>query len=324
MNLQTINPEVVGLTQILEESPMTEQEQKELNQSLAAIESSDCRGAKYQMHRDLELGRELLKISRHKTYRGTNGGRSWNQFLKEETPKIMAKKEAMDFNKANRLKAFYQFRNEILLELAPEDMPLPSAPYQLESIVGTIGKDPNLAIEIWKAACSMAGKNKVPSKRQVREAYTNSLSPKQLERRSNQQQIKKDADIELFKKYNRDIQDKKYQTTTPEIKAWELDKIDNSLDAVSLCKQISTACHNAKETLSTLKFSIYNLVHKEGSQVLKDLKNVDAGVYSVNTLESQINELQKELDQLTDLVINEYDPKEDKPLDISAMPRRND
>ena len=317
MNLQTINPEVVGLTQILEESPMTEQEQKELIEAETSIKAS----FKDRMERDLAIGEGLLRISRHKLYRGVDGGRTWEQYLKEESTKLTGNPEPIKLDTARNLRAFYRFRNEILLE-SDVRLPLPTAPYQLRPLVGTISENPNEAVDLWKAACSQVGKDKVPSMSIVQDVYLRTRSPKQLQDREKRQAKANEAVFDSFKKYNRDIQDKKDQTTTPEIKAWELDKIDNSLDAVSLCKQISTACHNAKETLSTLKFSIYNLVHKEGSQVLKDLKNVDAGVYSVNTLESQINELQKELDQLTDLVVNEYDPKEDKPLDIAAMPRR--
>ena len=319
MNLETINPEVVGLTQILEESPMTEQEQKELIEEETIIQASFKSGIEL----DLVIGKALLRISRHKLYRGTDGGRTWEQYLKEESPKLTGNPEPLKFDAANRLKAFYRFRNEILLESANWPT-LPSSPSQLRPLVGTINENPDLAVEIWKGACSVVGKEKIPTMAVVQDVYLRTRTSKQLQDREKRQGKANEAVFDSFAKYNRDIQDKKDQTSSPEIKAWELDKIDNSLDAVALCKQISTACHNAKETLSTLKFSIYNLVHKEGSQVLKDLKNVDAGVYSVNNLESQINELQKELDQLTDLVINEYDPKEDKPLDISAMPRRND
>ena len=319
MNLETINPDVVGLTQILEESPMTEQEQKELIETETSIKAS----FKGRMERDLAIGEGLLRISRHKLYRGADGGRTWEQYLKEESPKLTGNPDPIKLETARHLRAFYRFRNEILLE-SNNCLTLPTSSSQLRPLVGTISDNPDLAVDIWKSACSVSGKNKVPSMSIVQDVYLRTRSPKQLQDREKRQGKANEAVFDSFKKYNRDIQDKKDQTTIPEIKAWELDKIDNSLDAVSLCKQISTACHNAKETLSTLKFSIYNLVHKEGSQVLKDLKNVDAGVYSVNNLESQINELQKELDQLTDLVINEYDPKEDKPLDISAMPRRND
>lgn len=319
MNLQTINPEVVGLTQILEESPMTEQEQKELIETETSIKAS----FKDRMERDLAIGEGLLRISRHKLYRGADGGRTWEQYLKEESSKLTGNPDPLKLDTARHLRAFYQFRNEILLESDP-GLVLPTASKQVRPLIGEISANPKAAIEIWKAACSTAGTKKVPSFSQVQDVYLRTRSPKQLQDREKRQGKANEAVFDSFAKYNRDIQDKKDQTTTPEIKAWELDKIDNSLDAVALCKQISTACHNAKETLSTLKFSIYNLVHKEGSQVLKDLKNVDAGVYSVSNLESQINELQKELDQLTDLVVNEYDPKEDKPLDISSMPRRND
>jgi hypothetical protein len=78
MDLQIINPEVVGHTEILEGSPMTEQEQKELIETETSIKAS----FKDRMERDLAIGEGLLRISRHKLYRGVDGGRTWEQYLK--------------------------------------------------------------------------------------------------------------------------------------------------------------------------------------------------------------------------------------------------
>ena len=56
----SIIPEIVGQTEILEESPMTEQEQKELIETETVIKSS----FQGKMERDLAIGAALLKIKR--------------------------------------------------------------------------------------------------------------------------------------------------------------------------------------------------------------------------------------------------------------------
>ena len=82
-----IIPEIVGQTEILEESPMTEQEQKELIETETVIKSS----FQGKMERDLAIGAGLLKIKRQKLYRGANGGRLWVDYLKEESAKLALK-----------------------------------------------------------------------------------------------------------------------------------------------------------------------------------------------------------------------------------------
>ena len=72
-----ITPDVVGYTEILEESPMTEQEQKELIETETVIKSS----FQGKMERDLAIGAGLLKIKIQKLYRGVNGGRLWRDYL---------------------------------------------------------------------------------------------------------------------------------------------------------------------------------------------------------------------------------------------------
>ena len=57
-----IIPEVVGQTEILEESPMTKQEQKELVETETVIKAS----FQGKMERDLAIGAGLLKIKRQK------------------------------------------------------------------------------------------------------------------------------------------------------------------------------------------------------------------------------------------------------------------
>ena len=108
-----ITPDVVGYTEILEESPMTEQEQKELIETETVIKSS----FQGKMERDLAIGAGLLKIKRQKLYRGINGGRLWPDYLKEESAKLTSNSEPITQKDAINLRGFYEFRCEILQEL---------------------------------------------------------------------------------------------------------------------------------------------------------------------------------------------------------------
>ncbi len=105
-----IIPEIVGQTEILEESPMTEQEQKELIETETVIKSS----FQGKMERDLAIGAALLKIKRHKLYRGIKGGRSWPDYLKEESSKLTGSSSPITQDSARDLRGFYEFRCEIL------------------------------------------------------------------------------------------------------------------------------------------------------------------------------------------------------------------
>ena len=73
-----IIPEVLDV-EILENSPMTEAEDKELVIVKTAITAAYAD----KLERDLAIGAGLLKIFRQKLYRGKEGGRTWEQWLKE-------------------------------------------------------------------------------------------------------------------------------------------------------------------------------------------------------------------------------------------------
>ena len=179
-----IIPEIVGQTEILEESPMTEQEQKELIETETVIKSS----FQGKMERDLAIGAGLLKIKRQKLYRGANGGRLWVDYLKEESAKLTGNAEPISDQLARNLRGFYEFRCEILQDLYNYII-LPTNKSQVTPILGYL-KNPKEAVEIWKAACSEAGSNKVPTYHQVNRAYYSyrtqiSSTQKQPELKSN-------------------------------------------------------------------------------------------------------------------------------------------
>jgi hypothetical protein len=87
-----ITPEVMGLeTQIFEDSPMTESEEKELVIVKTAIKTAYAD----KLERDLAIGAGLLQIFRRKLYRGPSGGRNWEQWLADESAELTAGKGAL-------------------------------------------------------------------------------------------------------------------------------------------------------------------------------------------------------------------------------------
>tara|TARA_R100000655_G_scaffold36065_1_gene70014 strand:- start:206 stop:1156 length:951 start_codon:yes stop_codon:yes gene_type:complete len=312
-----IVPEIVGHTEILEGSPMTEQEQKELIETETSIKAS----FEDRMERDLAIGKGLLKISRHKLYRGTGGGRTWEQYLKEESSKLTGNPDPLKVETARHLRAFYKFRNEILLE-SNARLPLPTAPYQLRSLVGTISENPVLAIDIWKSACSVVGENKVPSMSIVQDVYLRTRSQKQLEKRNDNQQKKKEADIESFKKYNREVQDKNQEEEykTP---VWELEPKKGDTDVCAECKKLSQAIHNAEESLSSLHGILYHQLNSYGSAYIETMKQFDAGVYSVNDIEDKIAALDSQTKYLVELLDKDLEPNDlVSEIEVEQMPTR--
>jgi len=102
-----IIPEVFDTsTQILETSPMTESEEKELVIVKTAIQTAYAD----KLERDLAIGAGLLQIFRRKLYRGKQGGRSWENWLTEESADLTAGRGPLGKDTALYLRGFYQLR----------------------------------------------------------------------------------------------------------------------------------------------------------------------------------------------------------------------
>ena len=123
-----IVPEIVNV-EILEESSMTEAEEKELVIVKTAIRTAYGN----RMEQDLAIGAGLNKIYNRKLYRGSKGGRSWKKWLEEESDEITAGRGPLKLDTARRLSGFYEFRCEVLRPTASwsQDLPLPTSPKQI-------------------------------------------------------------------------------------------------------------------------------------------------------------------------------------------------
>ena len=301
-----ITPDVVGYTEILEESPMTEQEQKELIETETVIKTS----FQGKMERDLAIGAGLLKIKRQKLYRGINGGRLWPDYLKEESAKLTSNSEPITQKDAINLRGFYEFRCEILQELNYHSI-LPTNKTQVVPLLGYL-KNPKEAVEIWKAACSEAGSNKVPTYHQVNRAYYSYRT--QISSTQKQPELKSNDNLETVS-----ISDTTNQTSTnttyeepktSTIPVWEQERNTQEVDPYSECKKLHDVLFEAEKSLQNLHGVLYHQVNKYGSAYLNQMKQFDAGIYSVSDIDKKIDSLHEQTDYLVDLLQKQVEPND--------------
>jgi len=299
-----ITPEVMGLeTQIFEESPMTEQETKELVSVKTAIRTAYTE----KLERDLAIGAGLLRIFRRKLYRGPSGGRTWEQWLADESAELTAGGGALDRHDASRLRGFYQFRVEVLQERAPgrEAIQLPTAAKQVRPLLGQLDTHPEAALEMWKAACSQAGKGKVPTFDQVNRAALAYKANEANEARRLSTSRPESPARPAPAVAPEPARDYSPQPTAPAptIPAWELEKGDTSLDAGAECKRITLAINDAQKAIGLLRGILYSQINKHGRDYLGVLRQVDAGVYSLHSIDDQIHQMGEDIAFISELLI---------------------
>jgi hypothetical protein len=333
-----ITPEVVGLeTTILEDSPMTDAEEKELVIVKTAIKTAYAD----KLERDLAIGAGLLQIFRRKLYRGPSGGRTWEQWLADESAELTAGGGALDRHDASRLRGFYQFRVEVLQPRAGrrEDLPLPVSPYQVRPLLGQLDTHPEAALDMWKAACSQAGQGKVPTFDQVNRAALahKANEANEARRLSSAQQAAQQKAVSASVASRPEaparpapsaipepVRDYSPQPTTPSIPAWELEKEDTSLDAGAECKRITLAINDAHKAIGMLRGILYSQINKHGRDYLGVLRQVDAGVYSLHNIDDQVQQMGEDIDFIFELLTADVGEGElaQATVDAAAFPTR--
>ena len=300
-----ITPDVVGYTEILEESPMTEQEQKELIETETVIKTS----FQGKMERDLAIGAALLKIKRHKLYRGIKGGRSWPDYLKEESSKLTGSSSPITQDSARDLRGFYEFRCEILQQ-SDESQILPTNKTQVKPFIAYL-KKPEEAIKIWKTACSEAGSNKVPTFHQVNRAYYSYRT--QISSTEKQPELKSDNNVKTVSYTEPTYQTstnttyEQPKTTTP---VWEQERNTQEVDPYSECKKLHDVLYEAEKSLQNLHGVLYHQINKYGSAYLKQMKQFDAGIYSVSDIDQKVDSLNDQTAYLVDLLQKDIQPND--------------
>ena len=130
-----ITPEVVGLeTQIFEDTPMTPAEQRKL------VELETCIKTKLgnKMEADLAIGGALLQIQRERLYRSPEGGRRFDDYIKEDSHRLTPDSQPISVDSASYLRGFYYFREEVLAAghgREGSSLPLPTAARQVRPLL---------------------------------------------------------------------------------------------------------------------------------------------------------------------------------------------
>lgn len=301
-------------TQIFEDSPMTESEEKELVIVKTAIKTAYAD----KLERDLAIGAGLLQIFRRKLYRGPSGGRTWEQWLADESAELTAGRGSIAMATSNYLRGFYQFRVEMLRGASPGSagLPLPTSPKQVRPIISQLDTHPEAAVEMWKAAVADA-KGKVPTFDQVNRAALahKANEANEARRLSPAQQAAQQKAVSASVASRPEaparpapavapepIRDYSPQPTTPSIPAWELEKEDTSLDAGAECKRITLAINDAHKAIGMLRGILYSQINKHGRDYLGFLRQVDAGVYSLHNIDDQVQQMGEDIDFIFELL----------------------
>lgn len=359
MTSTAIQPEVVELDdqpQVLESSPITAAEVQSRHRRMVKIKAAQLD----KMEKDLLIGKELLEITRTKEYRGIKEGESgltFEDWLQQESAQMMPDERAMGKDTANRLRGFFYFRNEVLLSDAPgrgsTSVPLPTAAKQVRPLLFLLDylrRDTHSdnrktyeerraaeakAIEIWQGACAQA--KGVPTFEQVNAARIADSAAEQHRLRGSSQNRAQSSisptPQEIMEMANHEahencepspFSDYSPEPPSPTVPAWELKTHDDSVDAGAECKRITQALNDAFKALATLRGILYSQTNKYGSDYLNFLRQVDAGVYSLNNIDDQVQQMGDDVDFIADLLTADVGEGElsRSTIDVTAVPHR--
>jgi len=324
----SIIPEIVGQTEILEESPMTSQELQRKVELETIFKSADTS----QEEKRLIQGKALLQICREKLYRGNDGGRSFEEYLKQDSHNLTANNESIELRTSHNLRAFYMFRCEILPKVKTFSL-LPSAShcYQLLGYLPTPSKNPDKynsddlekikkAINIWKSACGKVGANNPNTKLKLPNVNTVAELARDQRTKDSQTQFKPDQQqqsVETLKQvYNPSTESANryvtptYEDDSPPIKTYEQERNTQEVDAFSECKRLFDVLDAAETSLQNLHGVLYHQINKYGSAYLDQIKQFDAGLYSVSDIDEKIDSLNDQTAYLVDLLQKDIQPND--------------
>jgi len=317
------------LTTVLEDSPMTDAEQKQL----VIVKTQIITAYASKLDQDLAIGAALLQIFRRKLYRGESGGRTWKQWLIDESAELTCGRGPIGEDTSQRLRGFYKFRCEVLQSSAkwPTDgIPLPASPAQVRPLLGQLDSYPEAALEMWKAACAQAGKGNLPTFDQVNRAAlaykaNQANEARRLSAEEQAKQINATAASLAARQQPQPAQDRSPQPTTqPTIPAWDIQRDDSALDAAAECRKVTSAITDAARTISTLRGILYTQVNTYGRDYLGFLRQVDAGVYSLHDIDNQIAQLAEDVHFISELLTADVGEGElaQSTIDINSFPTR--
>jgi hypothetical protein len=221
--------------------------------------------------------------------------REFEDFLKEDSKKFFKRHKSLSLDTAKKYQAFYLLCNKMLSYCNYSE---PIIISQIVPMMHLILTDIDNAVEVWKGALACKGEKEYPSKDDVQHAFI-LHGPKKAATLRVQHQKDKFYNQPKFKKQEVEEESTNFIeepiAEKPQISFNELEKYDGSIDPSVKCKAIASSYHQAKESLSRFKFTLYNFIQENGVEALNELKNIDVGVYSINDLDNKIKILEQDL-----------------------------
>ena len=323
-----IVPEIVDV-EILENSAMTIAEQEEL----ILLETEISSAYADRLEQDLAIGKALTQIFRRRLYRGKDGGRDWETWLADCSAKFTQGRGPLTKKPALYLRGFYQFRCEVLLKGSGRspDIPLPASPTQIRPLLAQLETHPEAAVEMWKAACADAARDtpgKIPSYDHVqRAALAYKANANNAARRvtpAREEINRRATEISSQVRAERAADPEPQPVTEPTVPGWTLQKDDGALDAIEECKEITRAINKAHEAVGLLRGILYKRISVHGRDYMGFLRQVDAGVYSLSTIDHEVRQIGEDVDFVLALLVADVGEGElsQATVDLSAIPTR--
>jgi len=224
--------------------------------------------------------------------------REFEDFLNEDSKDFFKRHKKLNIISAKNYQAFYLLCNRIL---STKNYIEPVIISQITPMTHLILNDLDKAEEVWKGAVACKGEKEHPNTDDVQHAFILHGPKKQVTTRIHHQ-IQKEYDTPRIKKEEPINTVEEPVVEKPQISFDKLEKYDGSIDPSIKCKAIASSYHQAKEALSTFKFTLYNFIQENGLEALEELKKIDVGVYSINNLDNKIKVLEEDLNKIKTLL----------------------
>ena len=226
--------------------------------------------------------------------------REFEDFLREDSKVFFKRHKKLSLDTANRYQAFYLLCNRML---SHANLSEPMIISQITPMTHLILTDIDNAVEVWKGAIAVKGEKEYPNTDDVQNAFI-VHGPKVQAKQRAYNAIKREYEQTV----SENLKEEPINTleepiiNKPQISFNELEKYDGSIDPSVKCKAIASSYHQAKESLSTFKFTLYNFIQENGLEALNELKKIDVGVYSINNLDNKIKVLEEDLNKIKTLL----------------------
>jgi hypothetical protein len=354
----SITPEVVGIdnTELLLDTDLTPTELARVESLETKLRMSDAT----VLEQKIIQGETLFRIQQERLYRSREPGErfTWEQYLQKFTPALTKNGKGYGVEAAQLRQMLHLFHSG---QISPRSnlgrIPLPTETSQLVALLGKapirgssagggfdLNGDWTAVLEIWKAANSKTlnpGRHEVAAARSTYE--TNQLragaDPGRMMSKARQESLNRANEARMQNSIRAGVAES-VRTPTPDysptpspqpsapaapsIPAWEIQTDDSSVDAGAECKRITQALNDAHKAIGTLRGILYSQTQRYGSDYLGFLRQVDAGVYSLNSIDDQVQQMSEDIQRIMDVLASQAEPGElaQSTVDVDSMPSR--